>query len=244
MMVLAFWIASVKSRVCRRADIEAHPALRDLLGRHDLGLRAVVHVLGDHEVHGKIELDVALAQAFAGALGHLEHLGLHEGVADFVAPGLAEGEGHGAAHDDLVHLVLEVLDHADLARHLGPAEDGHEGPHGIGNGLLEIFDLLLHEETGDGDLYVLGDAVGGGVGAVGRAEGVVHVDIGERRKGLGEPLVVLLLLGVEPEVLEQQHVAGPHALHQMLHVRADAVLGELHLLVQEAVQAAWPPAPG
>jgi len=47
-------------------------------------------------------------------------LGVGTGRAHLAAR-LDEGEGHGAAHNDLVHLVLEVLDHADLARNLRAA---------------------------------------------------------------------------------------------------------------------------
>ena len=54
----------------------------------------------------------------------------------------------------------------------------------------------------------VGDAFGGGVGAVGAAEGVVDVDVAEGGELLGEGGVVGLLFGMEAEVFEQQGLAG------------------------------------
>ena len=44
---------------------------------------------------------------------------------------------------------------------------------------------------------------------MGRPEGVVDVDVGVAGEGLGEARVVLLFLGVEAEVLEEQQLARP-----------------------------------
>ncbi len=67
----------------------------------------------------------------------------------------------------------------------------------------------------------LDHALGGGVRAVRRAERVVHVDVAERRQFLRERRVVLLFLGMEAQVLEQQHLAG-RRLHGF-HFGADAI---------------------
>jgi hypothetical protein len=53
----------------------------------------------------------------------------------------------------------------------------------------------------------VGDAFGGGVGAVGGAEGVVDVDLGEAGKLFGEGGVVGFFFGVEAEVFEQKDLA-------------------------------------
>ena len=54
----------------------------------------------------------------------------------------------------------------------------------------------------------VGDALGGGVGAVRAAEGVVDVDVAERGELLGEGGVVGFFFRVEAEVLQQQRLAG------------------------------------
>jgi len=43
---------------------------------------------------------------------------------------------------------------------------------------------------------------------VGGSERIVHVDIAQRGQRLGERGVVLLLAGVEPEVLQQDDLTG------------------------------------
>ena len=54
-------------------------------------------------------------------------------------------------------------------------------------------------------------------------EGVVHPDLGEACQLRGERRVVLLLLGVEAQVLEQQHVPRCELRHGGLRCGADAV---------------------
>ncbi len=75
-------------------------------------------------------------------------------------------------------------------------------------GLAEVGDLLFHQQAGDGGLEEVGDAFRGGVGAMGGAEGVVDVDVGQRGQGLGEGWIVGFFFGVVAEVFKQQHLAG------------------------------------
>ena len=67
---------------------------------------------------------------------------------------------------------------ADEAAHLGAADDGREGTLGIADGAVQVVELLLEEESGDGGLEELGDAGSRGVGAVRRAESIVNVPAG------------------------------------------------------------------
>ena len=83
---------------------------------------------------------------------------------------------------------------------------------------LKVVELLLEEEAGDGRGEELGDASGRGVGAVGGAEGVVDVEVERGGELLRELLVVLLLLGVEADVLEQAVLAV------LEHARASVLL--------------------
>ncbi len=70
---------------------------------------------------------------------------------------------------------------------------------------------------------VVGHAYHGSVGAMGRGEGVVDVDLAKRRELSRELGVVLLLLGMEADVLEQQHLARLQPAHSGLGDRPDAV---------------------
>ncbi len=58
-----------------------------------------------------------------------------------------------------------------------------------------------------------------------RSESVVDVEVGERRQPIGEGAVVRLLSGIEPEILEQNHLSG-------LDVRANGRGGLSYNLVE------------
>ena len=64
---------------------------------------------------------------------------------------------------------------------------------------------------------------------MGGPERVVDVDVGVRGERLGEARVVLLLLGVEAEVLEEDRLAGPHPLDRVLGADAERVAGDGHV---------------
>ena len=65
------------------------------------------------------------------------------------------------------------------------------------------------------------------------AEGVVDVDIGEARQFPGEFLVVFLLSGIEPEVLQHDNVARLHGIDGFLDLRPDDVLRQGHVLAKQ-----------
>ncbi len=67
----------------------------------------------------------------------------------------------------------------------------------------------------------MGDALGRGVGAMGGAERVVHVEVRERREPTRKLGVVLGLARLEAAVLEHQHIARLQARGQLLHLRPD-----------------------
>ncbi len=142
-----------------------------------------------------------------------------------------EGVGHAAADDDGVGFVEEVVDDVDLVGDLGSADDGDEGLVGFGEGLAEVGELLLHEQAGGGMFDEVGDALGGGVGAVGAAEGVVDVDVAEGGEFFGEGGVVGLFFGMEAEVFEQEGLAGFEVGGHLAGDCADAVGGEGYVFV-------------
>jgi hypothetical protein len=82
------------------------------------------------------------------------------------------------------------------------------GRFGLRQGLGDGVDLGRQQRPGAGGLRVLGDAVGGGLGAVRGAEGVVHEDVAQLRHLLRQLGLVLLLALVQAAVLQQHHLAG------------------------------------
>ena len=70
---------------------------------------------------------------------------------------------------------------------------------------------------------------------MGRSEGIVHVDIAQGGQLLRKSRIVLLLLGMESQVLEQQNLAGFGA--QLFHVRPCAIGRHLDRLAQQFGQS-------
>ena len=83
---------------------------------------------------------------------------------------------------------------------------------------------------------VLSDAVGRGVGAVGGSEGVVDVELGERRQP-GQCRVVLGLAGLEAAVLQHQHLARLQGLGQRLDLVPDDRGRLRHLSLEQLAEA-------
>ena len=85
------------------------------------------------------------------------------------------------------------------------------------DGHVQVADLLLHQEPGHRVLHVVRDPFRGGVGAVRAAEGVVdeHGRARVLHQAAREGGIVLLLLGVEAHVLEEQHAAVLQGLRRL-----------------------------
>ena len=106
-----------------------------------------------------------------------------------------------------VDFAEQVVDDFDLVGDLGAAEDGDEGALGGFKSLTHVGKFLVHEQAGSGLRDEVGDAFGGGVGAVRGAERIVHIDLAEHREFLGELGVVLLFFGVVAKIFEQQDLS-------------------------------------
>jgi hypothetical protein len=142
---------------------------------------------------------------------------------------LEEREAHAAADQQPVDLRQQGLDHGQLVGHLGAAEDHHVRRGRRPGQPPQDLDLAHHQPAGVAR-QPRGHVVHAGVLAVHRAEGVVHVRVGERGElvGEGRPLGVVLagLPRVEPQVLQQGHLAGGQRVHGGPGGLADRVGGE------------------
>ena len=77
------------------------------------------------------EFHVALLGVLDDLAGQIELVVLYAGFSDFCALGLQEGVGHGAANNQGVDFVQQVLDDGDLVADFGAAEDGDKGLFGV-----------------------------------------------------------------------------------------------------------------
>jgi hypothetical protein len=218
------------------ADVEGHEVCREgTVAGEDLGFGVGGELVGEDVVDGEEEANTFGLCLGEGGFGDVEFVGFDEGFAGGLALRVEEGVGHAAADDDGVGfgwaIVEEVVDDADLVGDLGAADDGDEGLVGFGEGLAHVGELFLHEEAGGGFLDEVGDAFGGGVGAVCAAEGVVDVDVAEGGELFAEGGVVGLFFGVEAEVFEQEWLAGFEVGGHLAGDLADAVRGEGYVFV-------------
>ena len=71
-------------------------------------------------------------------------------------------------------------------------------------------------------------------------ERVVDVDVRVRRERRGERRVVLLLLDVEAEVLEQQHLAAAEPVDGVLRPGAEGIAGDRDGLAHQLAEALGP----
>ena len=131
--------------------------------------------------------------------------------ADVVALGLEEREAHRAADQDRVRALEEGLQHADLVRHLGAADDRDERPLRVFEDAVERRHLAL-EQPARGAGQQVGDALGRGVRAVRGPERVVDIHVGQLRVALGQRCVVLGLALEEAHVLDHHDVALGHVV--------------------------------
>ena len=231
-------------------NIETHPTIRnrvdiDLIYRQErretYSLEAGIsgELVSNNDIGRKEELD-ALG---LGLLDDLTSLGdevlLNEGGTDLEAHGLVEGEDHASTDEDGLALLHEGLEDRELGGDLGSTDDGGEGSLGVVDGAVEVLELLLKEDTGEGDGDLGGDATGGGVGSVGSTEGIVDVEVGMDGidEGLDELGLVLGLAGVETDVLEEDDVAVLHGIDLSSNVGTSDLVGLGDGLVEEGREA-------
>ena len=218
------------------ADVHAQAVVGDVHAVHGHGLGVGGKLLGTHGVLGQQQLDALLLGLLHHVVAVVQPVLLQQGLADGAALGLQEGVGHAAADDDGVGDFQQVVDDADLGGHLGAAQDGHQGPLGIGQGAADDLQLLLDQEAGHGG-QVVGHAGGGGVGAVDGAKGVGYVNLSHGGHSLGQLGIVLGLALLKAGVLQQHDLAGLQGGGLGLGVGAHHVLGHDHVLAQQLAQA-------
>ena len=188
-------------------------------------------LVGEYVVDGKEELDAAGFSLCKRGAGDVEFIELDEGFAGCLTLRVEKGVGHGAADEESVDAIEESIDDGDFIGDLGAADDGDEGAVGLGGGLGKVGELLVHEQAGGGLRDEVGDALGGGVGAVSGAECVIDVDVAEAGELFCEGCVVGFLLRVEAKVFQEQCLAGFEIGGELGGDLTDAVWSEGYVFV-------------
>ena len=129
---------------------------------------------------------------------------LQQRLANLMPLRLEEGVGHASSDDERIHLGHQVCDDADFVAHLRSAENRDERLLRMRQRLAEVFEFFLHQQAGGFLLHEMGDAFGGSVGAMRRAERVVHVEVAKLSQTPGKLRIVGFLFRVEAQILQQQ----------------------------------------
>ena len=175
----------------------------------------------------------------------VEAVVLDQRLADRHAARLEEGVGHGAADQQRVDLVEQVVDDLDLVRDLRAADDRDKRAVRMFYRVAQILQLLLHQEAGRAFADGSDDPVHRRVCPMGRPERVVDVEVGQLGELPGKNRVVFLLRGVEAQVLQQHDMAaGVRLGHRRFGGIADAVGGEHDRPAEQRRQRARPAAAG
>ncbi len=152
--------------------------------------------------------------------------------------GQRERIGHRAADQYLVADGQQILDHVDLVRDFGAAQDGDERTTRGGNGLAQILDFLLHQEAHNFGLaaHGLGHRHHRSVRPMARSKRIVAVDVGHVGQGPRERGIPFLLTGIEPQILQDQDLARTERGGLGAGIVANHIVGEVHRLAQQLGQ--------
>ena len=210
-----------------RADIEAH-AVPDgrIADRQDFRRHPGFDLLGDDVIGGQLEAEAARLCPRLDLARGIEQVIFHERFPDRNPARLEEGVRHRAADEQGVDARNEILDDLELVGHFRAAEHGDERPVGAIEHASEVLEFRGHEQARGRILHEPDDPFRRRMGAMRGAEGVVDVDVGERRELLREAGVVLLFLGMKPEILEEHDAIRACAVDRGRGRRPDRILRE------------------
>ena len=217
------------------ADIHALHLLGDGSGGHH-GADSGGGELGrSHGVGGQQQIHAIGLSLGDHLQSVLQTVVLAQALADGTALSLDEGVGHTAADDQGVGLVQQVVDHADLGGNLGTAQNGDQRTLGVGQSAADEVQFLLDQEAGNGR-QVSGHTGGGGVSTMDGTEGVGDIQLSHVGQFLGHSGVVLLLAGIEAQVLQQHDLAALEGCGLSLGILAHDIGSENHLAAQQLAQ--------
>jgi len=132
---------------------------------------------------------------------------------------------HPAADDERIDAFHQVEKHADFVFDLRPADRAHERLARMLRELAQRRQLRFHQEARR-RRKIVSDAFRRCVRAMCGAEGVVHVEVAERRERFCKGSVVRFLFGMEAHVFEQHDVAIAQSCNRGICRRAHTVVGK------------------
>ena len=103
-------------------------------------------------------------------------------------------------------MLKQVVNHFDLVRNLGPAEDRHKRFLRSLQCFAQVVQLLFEQQPGRRLRDEMRDPLGRSMCPVSAAKGVIHIDVTKAGELSREVHVVGFLARMEAQILEQQHL--------------------------------------
>ena len=214
-----------------RADVENHLIGFDFVNAADAVGCIRRKGFGGNNVNRHRKGCALLFQNGEHLLAFIHKVGLRKGLPDRMTRSQKERIENAAAHDQAIHLFREVRENRELRGNLGARDNGSERALRGFEGLRERINFLRHQGTRAGNRRKAGNAHRGRFRTVRRAEGVVHINVAERRILLRERFVALLFAHVAAAVFQNHQIAR-------LHIDAvNPILNERHLASEELADA-------
>src|SRR5579862_3846783 len=144
-----------------RADVEAHHVCRNRLAAvHNVNHCVGIDAVGDHMIGWKQELHVAMFRILQNLAGEVELVIFDAALANLHALGFEERISHGAADDEGIDFVEQILNDCYFIADSATPENGDKGSFGMLHSSAQVFELFFHEQTGGRFLNKLCDPDG------------------------------------------------------------------------------------
>ena len=125
-MVFERWMTLVNCSAGILADIQAHPAIGDIIAGRGGIVGIGIEFIGDNAIGGQMDANAFLFRLFQECHCGIQAIVFAKGIANLSAGCFQKGIGHAAADDDVGSPFEQVLDNQDLVGDFGAADDGGE----------------------------------------------------------------------------------------------------------------------
>src|SRR6266403_1056501 len=218
-------------------DIQAHPAVGCSGDGNCLRRGVRFEFRADDVIDGKQEREFLLLRFATQAPREVQLVVFHERIADGLAVGFEEGVSHAAADEHGVGNLHQVFDDFDFVDDSAATENRDEGTHGIGHGFAEVGQLSFHEQPRSGLLDEARDADNGSMRAVSGAESIANEKaVTESGELLRKSFVVFLLVRMEADVFQHEHLAVAQGLALAFGAWTDTIQSEGDRLAEQLFQ--------
>ena len=173
---MALWTSIYTLEASRYVVGRAVDDLRTWLHGHS----AEVETVCSCAVAAQNQLYAVLLSQLLYAQSYIQFVELYDRITNLTIVSLSEGVSHTTAEDELIYLAQQILDDANLRRHLRASHDSYEWALDVTQHIVHSLNFLLHEVAQHLVVFVeiLVDNGGRSMLAVSGTEGIHHIAVG------------------------------------------------------------------